>query len=87
MRLAATSAFGALIDAWWFSWVENNRQAFLRSFCPLTYSLASPPHPAHLCPVIYLDHNATTPVLPEVQGDVMLPYLTDEWANHETGVL
>ncbi len=53
----------------------------------MTYSLASPPHPAHLCPVIYLDHNATTPVLPEVQGDVMLPYLTDEWANHETGVL
>jgi cysteine desulfurase len=30
--------------------------------------------------VIYLDHNATTPVLPEVR-EAMLPYLTNEWAN------
>jgi cysteine desulfurase len=30
--------------------------------------------------VIYLDHNATTPVLPEVR-EAMLPYLGDEWGN------
>ncbi len=30
--------------------------------------------------VIYLDHNATTPVLPEVL-EAMMPYLTTEWAN------
>lgn len=30
--------------------------------------------------MIYLDHNATTPVLPEVR-ESMLPYLCDEWGN------
>jgi cysteine desulfurase len=30
--------------------------------------------------VIYLDHNATTPVLPEVR-EAMLTYLGDEWGN------
>jgi len=30
--------------------------------------------------MIYLDHNATTPILPEVR-EAMLPYLTDEWGN------
>jgi cysteine desulfurase len=30
--------------------------------------------------LIYLDHNATTPVLPEVK-EVMLPFLSDEWGN------
>ena len=30
--------------------------------------------------MIYLDHNATTPVLPEVL-DAMMPYLTAEWGN------
>jgi cysteine desulfurase len=30
--------------------------------------------------VIYLDHNATTPVLPEVR-EAMLPYLSEEWGN------
>jgi len=30
--------------------------------------------------VIYLDHNATTPVLPEVL-DAMMPYLTTDWGN------
>jgi len=29
---------------------------------------------------IYMDHNATTPVLPEVV-DAMLPYLREEWGN------
>jgi cysteine desulfurase len=31
-------------------------------------------------PVIYLDHNATTPILPEVV-EAMMPYLTTEWGN------
>ncbi len=30
--------------------------------------------------MIYLDHNATTPVLPEVR-EAMLPFLGDEWGN------
>lgn len=30
--------------------------------------------------MIYLDHNATTPVLPEVR-EAMLPYLGEEWGN------
>jgi len=30
--------------------------------------------------VVYLDHNATTPVLPEVL-EAMMPYLTTEWGN------
>src|SRR5439155_664935 len=29
---------------------------------------------------IYLDHNATTPILPEVL-EAMMPYLTTEWGN------
>ena len=30
--------------------------------------------------VVYLDHNVTTPVLPEVLEAIM-PYLTTEWGN------
>jgi len=30
--------------------------------------------------MIYLDHNATTPIAPEVR-EAMLPYLTDDWGN------
>src|SRR5207245_6181786 len=30
--------------------------------------------------VIYLDHNATTPILPEVL-QAMMPYLTTDWGN------
>jgi len=30
--------------------------------------------------MIYLDYNATTPILPEVL-DAMLPYLREEWGN------
>ena len=30
--------------------------------------------------MIYLDHNATTPILPEVR-EAMLPYLKEEWGN------
>jgi cysteine sulfinate desulfinase/cysteine desulfurase-like protein len=30
--------------------------------------------------VIYLGHNTTTPILPEVL-DAMMPYLTREWGN------
>ena len=35
---------------------------------------------ARLSFVIYLDHNATTPILSEVL-DAMMPYLTTEWGN------
>lgn len=30
--------------------------------------------------MIYLDHNAITPVLPEVR-ETMMPYLGEEWGN------
>jgi cysteine sulfinate desulfinase/cysteine desulfurase-like protein len=30
--------------------------------------------------MIYLDHNATTPIAPEVR-EALLPYLTEEWVN------
>jgi hypothetical protein len=30
--------------------------------------------------MIYRDHNATTPVAPEVR-EAMLPYLSEEWGN------
>ena len=30
--------------------------------------------------MIYLDHNATTPIAPEVR-EAMLPYLTEEWGT------
>jgi len=33
-----------------------------------------------LLTVIYLDHNATTPIAPEVL-EAMMPYLTSEWGN------
>jgi len=34
----------------------------------------------HCRGVIYLDHNATTPVLPEVR-DAMLPFFGEDWGN------
>jgi hypothetical protein len=34
----------------------------------------------HTPDVIYLDHNATTPIAPEVL-EAMMPYLTTEWGN------
>jgi len=34
--------------------------------------------------VIYLDHNSTTPVLPEVR-EAMLPFLTSAWGNPSSG--
>ena len=37
-----------------------------------------------LKPVIYLDHNATTTVLPEVV-DAMWPYLSEQWGNPSSG--
>ena len=30
--------------------------------------------------MIYLDHNATTPIAPEVR-EAMLPYFAEEWGN------
>jgi cysteine desulfurase len=30
--------------------------------------------------MIYLDHNGTTPILPEVL-EAMMPYFTTEWGN------
>ena len=30
--------------------------------------------------MIYLDYNATTPILPEIL-EAMMPYLTSEWGN------
>lgn len=37
-------------------------------------------NPAYNPKVIYLDHNATTPIAPEVL-EAMMPYLTSEWGN------
>lgn len=34
--------------------------------------------------LIYLDHNATTPILPEVV-DAMLPYLREHFGNPSSG--
>jgi cysteine desulfurase len=34
-------------------------------------------------PVIYLDHNTTTPVLPEV-FEAMRPYFCEEWGNRSS---
>lgn len=34
--------------------------------------------------MIYLDHNATTPIAPEVL-EAMMPYLTSEWGNPSSG--
>ena len=36
--------------------------------------------------VIYLDHNATTPILPEVL-EAMMPYLTTDWGNPSEPVI
>lgn len=37
----------------------------------------------HSARMIYLDHNATTPIAPEVL-EAMMPYLTTEWGNPST---
>jgi cysteine sulfinate desulfinase/cysteine desulfurase-like protein len=34
--------------------------------------------------MIYLDHNATTPILPEV-FEAMRPYFCEEWDNPSSG--
>jgi len=33
--------------------------------------------------MIYLDHNATTPMAPEIR-EAMLPFLTEQWGNPST---
>ena len=41
---------------------------------------AKPTFGRHNNHVIYLDHNATTPIAPDVL-EAMMPYLTSEWGN------
>lgn len=50
------------------------------TFLLTNFALRSFSGMARMSFVIYLDHNATTPILPEVL-EAMMPYLTTEWGN------
>ena len=50
----------------------------------VSFSWSRGPGAGWLRPVIYLDHNATTPVRPEVFG-CMRPFLTERWRKAAVG--
>ena len=49
-----------------------------------SFAISAPCHGGMQMDAIYLDHNATTPVLPEVV-EAMLPYLTTHFGNPSSG--
>ena len=77
----ATEATEGVVGMWWvlasgvlvLGAMPARRSILLSHFPACRFSTTLPR-------MIYLDHNATTPIAPEVR-EAMLPYLTEEWGE------